>query len=51
MLEYFLNKVVGSHTLLKRDSNTSVLVFFCEFCEVSENSLFHRTPLVAASDL
>ena len=24
-------------------------VFFCEFCEISKNTFFHRTPLVAAS--
>ena len=24
-------------------------VFSCEFCEISENTFFHRTPLVAAS--
>ena len=25
-------------------------VFSCEFCEISKNTFFHRTPLVAASD-
>ena len=24
-------------------------VFSCEFCEISKNTFFHRTPLVAAS--
>ena len=24
-------------------------VFFCEFCKISKNTFFHRTPLVAAS--
>ena len=24
-------------------------MFYCEFCEISQNTLFHRTPLVAAS--
>ena len=24
-------------------------LFSCEFCEISKNTLFHRTPLVAAS--
>ena len=24
-------------------------VFFCEFCEISKNIFFHRTPMVAAS--
>ena len=26
-------------------------MFSCEFCEISKNSFFHRTPLVAASVL
>ena len=25
-------------------------VFSCEFCKISNNNFFHRTPLVAASD-
>ena len=25
------------------------LVFSCEFCEISKNTIFYRTPLVAAS--
>ena len=28
---------------------TLTQVFFCEFCEISKNTFFHRTPLVAAS--
>ena len=32
-------------TLWKRDSGTGVL---CEFCEISKNTFFYRTPLVAA---
>ena len=28
---------------------TLVQVFSCEFCEISENIFFHRTPLVATS--
>ena len=24
-------------------------MFYCEFCEISKNIFFHRTPLVAAS--
>ena len=31
--------------LLKRDSGTGAS---CEFCEVSKNTLFYRTPLLAA---
>ena len=26
-------------------------VFSCEFCEISKNTICHRTPLVAASQL
>ena len=25
-------------------------VFSCEFCEISKNTLFYRTPLVGASE-
>ena len=28
---------------------TPVQVFSCEFCEVSKNTFFHRTPLAASS--
>ena len=30
---------------------TLTLVFSCEFCEISTNIFFHKTPLVAASDI
>ena len=39
---FYLNKVA---TLWKRDSGTGVL---CEFWEISKNTFFYRTPLVAA---
>ena len=29
--------------------NTCAQVFSCEFCEISKNTFFHGTPLVAAS--
>ena len=29
---------------------TPAQVFSCEFCEISKNNFFYRTPLVAASD-
>ena len=29
---------------------TLTQVFFCEFCEISRNTFFHRTPLVAAPE-
>ena len=28
---------------------TLAQVFSCEFCEISKNTFFHRTPLVSAS--
>ena len=45
----FLNKVAALRpaTLLKKKTLTQV--FSCEFCEISKNTFFHRTPLVAAS--
>ena len=30
---------------------TLVQLFSCEFCEISKNTFYHRTPLVAASVL
>ena len=30
---------------------TLAQVFSCEFCEISKNTFFYRTPLVAASDI
>ena len=39
----FVSKVAG----LKKE--TLVQVLSCEFCEISMNIFFHRTPLVAAS--
>ena len=45
----FLNKVTGlwPATLLKKE--TLAQVFSCEFYEISKNTFFNRTPLVAAS--
>ena len=37
----FFNKVAKKETLAQ--------LFFCEFCEISKNTFFHRTTLVAAS--
>ena len=43
----FFNKVAGRPaTLLKK---TLAQVFSCEFCEISKNTFFYRTPPVAAS--
>ena len=33
------------------EKETLALVFFCEFCEISKNTFFHRTPLVAVSKM
>ena len=46
----FFNKVAGAayHFIKKK---TLAQVFFCEFCEISKNTFFYRTPLVAASIL
>ena len=41
-----LNKNI--ETLLKKE--TLALVFSCEFCEISKNTFFYRTPLMAAFD-
>ena len=43
----FFNKVAGvPATLLKKE--TLAQVFPCEFCKISKNTFFYRTPLVAA---
>ena len=34
----------------KNSLNVEAQVFSCEFCEISKNTFFHRTPLVAASE-
>ena len=48
----FLNKVAGQRpkvcNFIKKESLAQV--FSCEFCEISKNTFFHRTPLVAASE-
>ena len=47
----FFNKVAGLKlaTLFKK-SLSLAQVFSCEFCEISKNTFFHRTPPVAASE-
>ena len=37
--------------LIKLQAAPGAQVFFCEFCEISNNIFFNRTPLVAAFDL
>ena len=34
---------------IKKD--TLAQMFFCEFCEISKNTFYYRTPLVGASDI
>ena len=47
----FFNKVADLKpaTLLKKE--TLAQVFSCEFCKISKSTFFHRTPLVAASEI
>ena len=40
-------KFTGKHLFIKKEALAQV--FYCEFCEISKNTFFHRTPLVAAS--
>ena len=53
----FLNKAVGLRqaTLLKKRDQGGAAhntqVFFCEFCDISKNTFFYKTPLVAASEV
>ena len=45
----FLIKLQASASnFIKKE--TLAQVFSCEFCEISKNTFFHRTPLVAASE-
>ena len=44
---FFFNKVPGLNFIEK---DTLAQVFSCEFCEISKNNFFYRTPPVAASD-
>ena len=52
----FFNKVTGLGQQLWLEARnfiekeTLVQMFFCEFCEISQNTFLYRTPLVAASD-
>ena len=49
MPEFLFDKVAGLRpaTLLKE---ALAQLFSCEFCEISKNNLFYRTPAVAASE-
>ena len=48
---YFCYLVVIALTLNFIEKATVAQVFSCEFCEISNNTSFHRTPLLAASDM
>ena len=43
----FFNKFAGPATLLQKETLAQVLS--CGFCEISNNTFLHRTPLVTAS--
>ena len=45
----FFNKVAGLRPATSLKKETLAQVFSCEFCEISKNTFFLRTPLVAAS--
>ena len=47
----FFNEVadIRSATLLKKE--TLAQVFSCEFCEISKNAFYYRTPPVAAYEM
>ena len=40
-------KFGGACNFIKKETLTQV--FSCEFCEISKNTFFYRTPLMAAS--
>ena len=45
----FFNKVAGLRSAFLLKKRPWDRCEFCEFCEISKNTFFHRTPLVAAS--
>ena len=47
--EVFYKKGVADLQLIKKE--TLAQMFSCNFCEISKNTFFYRTPLVAASDM
>ena len=48
--DYFWIKLqAGACNFIKKEALTQM--FSCEFCEISKNTFFHRTPPVAASEL
>ena len=47
--EVFYKKGVTDLQFIKKE--TLAQIFSCNFCEISKNTFFYRTPLVAASDM
>ena len=50
LLEISQNSQGNTCTRFSLLIKTLAQVFSCEFCEISQNTFFYRTPLVAASD-
>ena len=44
---FFFNKVAGLRSATLKE--TLAQVFSCEYCEISKNIFFHRTPLMVVS--
>ena len=44
----FFIKAAGTCNFIKKEALAEV--FFCEFCEISKNTFFYRTPLVVAPE-
>ena len=44
----FFDKVSGACNFIKKEALAQV--FSCEFCEISRNTFFYRTPLVVAPE-
>ena len=44
----FFNRQPEACNFIQKE--TLAQVFSCEFCEISQNTFFHRTPLVATSE-
>ena len=47
--KFTVNHLCQNFFLIELQAWTLVQVFSCEFCEISRNTFFYRTPLVAAS--
>ena len=45
-----ISQIHRKTTVPDSGKETLAQVFSCEFCKISKNTFFHRTPLVAASE-